>query len=250
MIKDETKLIAASRDAMGAAIDEYQRTGRAAKLRVLSTMFDEDEIPVSHLFRTENEMPELEQKALQMATGKILDVGAGAGCHAIVLQERGADVTAIDISELSCETMRNRGIRQVQCINLFDKRLSGPFDTILMLMNGTGIVGKLKQMPDFLLRISELLSPDGQLLIDSSDLKYLYENEDGSYDIDPMGPYYGEVDYQMVYRKIKGEPFDWLYVDFETLRMIAESNGLVCELVAEGEHYDYLARIKKSEKVK
>lgn len=246
MIKEETKLIAALRDAMGAAIDEYQRTGRAAKLRVLSTMFDEDEIPVSHLFRTVDEMPELEQKALQMATGKILDVGAGAGCHAIALQEQGADVTAIDISELSCEAMRNRGIRQVQCINLFDKRLSGPFDTILMLMNGTGIVGKLKQMPDFLLRISELLSPDGQLLIDSSDLKYLYENEDGSYDIDPMGPYYGEVDYQMVYRKIKGEPFDWLYVDFETLRMIAESNGMSCELVAEGEHYDYLARIKKN----
>ena len=230
---------------MGAAISEYQKTGKAGRLRVLSTMFDEDEIPVPHLFRTYQQMPALEQKALELAHGRILDVGAGAGCHALELQGRGEDVTAIDISALSCEAMRERGIEKVQCINLFDPRLMGPFDTILMLMNGIGIVGKLKNMPDFFERIGMLLSPGGQLLLDSSDLKYLYENEDGSYDIDPLGPYYGEIDYQMVYRKIKGDPFDWLYVDFQTLKMLAEINGLKCELVAEGKHFDYLAKITK-----
>lgn len=237
--------LTSAHDAMGAAIDEYQRTRRAGRLRVLSSMFDEDEIPVAHLFRSLSEMPVLEQRALAEARGRVLDVGAGAGCHSLVLQERGFDVTSIDISPLSCEAMQQRGLHQVQCINLFDRRLIGPFDTILMLMNGTGIVGKLRNMPDFLQRITELLAPDGQLLIDSSDLKYLYENEDGTYDIDPMGPYYGEVDYQMVYRKVKGEAFDWLYVDPRTLSLLAESNGLRCEILAEGEHYDYLARITK-----
>ena len=139
--------------------------------------------------------------------------------------------------------MQARGVKQVQCINLFDRRLTGPFDTILMLMNGTGIIGKLKNMPDFLERIHELLSKEGQVLVDSSDLKYLYENEDGTYDIDPLGPYYGEVDYQMIYRKVKGDSFDWLYVDFNTLKLIAESNGFKCEMIAEGEHYDYLAKL-------
>lgn len=230
---------------MGAAIAEYQRTGKAGRLRVLSSMFDEDEIPVPHLFRTEAEMPVLERKALQMAQGKILDVGAGAGCHSLVLQQRGEEVLSIDISPLSCEAMQQRGIEHVECINLFDRQLIGPFDTILMLMNGIGIVGKLKNMPDFFERLGMLLSPGGQLLLDSSDLKYLYENEDGSYDIDPLGPYYGEIDYQMVYRKVKGEPFDWLYIDFQTLKLLAESNGFRCELIQEGDHFDYLARLTR-----
>lgn len=239
------KTLSPTYDPMGAAIAEYQRTGRAGKLVVKSSMFDDDEIPVAHLFRTFDQMPAIEQQALAVARGKVLDVGAGAGCHTLELQQRGLDVMAIDISPLSCEAMQARGIRQVQCINLFDERLTGPYDTLLMLMNGTGIVGRLKQMPDFLERIYALLARDGQLLIDSSDLKYLYENEDGSYDIDPLGEYYGQVDYQMVYRRVKGERFDWLYVDYQTLKLISESNGWKCELVAEGEHYDYLARLTK-----
>lgn len=232
-----------NKDPMGAAISEYQQTNKAGRLRVLSSMFDEDGIPVKHLFRTFKDMPELEQKALSLANGRILDVGAGAGCHALELQARDEDVHAIDISQLSCDAMMARGVKQVQCINLFDRRLTGPFDTILMLMNGTGIIGKLKNMPDFLERIRELLSKEGQVLVDSSDLKYLYENEDGTYDIDPLGPYYGEVDYQMIYRKVKGDSFDWLYIDFNTLKLIAESNGFKCEMIAEGEHYDYLAKL-------
>ena len=240
---------------MGSAIKEYQQTGRAGRLCVKSTMFDDDEIPVAHLFRTYAQMPRLEQMALDLATGRILDVGAGAGCHSLELQQRGADVTAIDISPLSCEAMQARGIRQTQCINLFDQRLDGPYDTILMLMNGTGIVGQLRNMPAFLDRIKTLLAEGGQLLIDSSDLKYLYECEDGTFDIDPTGPYYGQIDYQMIYhprttanggRNVVGEPFDWLYVDFATLRLLAETNGLKCELIAEGSHYDYLARLTRS----
>lgn len=232
-----------SNDPMGTAIAEYQKTGRAGRLRVLSSMFDEDEIPVAHLFRTLEEMPLLEQQALALAHGRILDVGAGAGCHSMVLQERGEDVVSIDISPLSCEAMEARGLRQVRCIDLFDPRLTGPFDTILLLMNGTGIVGKLKRMPDFFSRIRQLLAPGGQVLIDSSDLKYLYENEDGTYDIDPTGPYYGEIDYQMIYRKVKGEPFDWLYVDCNTLNLLAGVNGFRCEVLAEGDHFDYLAKL-------
>ncbi len=234
-----SSILTPDKNPMGAAIREYHQTGKAGKLRVLSSMFDEDEIPVPHLFRSLQEMSPLEQKAIAMARGRILDVGAGAGCHSVLLN----DVTAIDISPLSCEVMQERGIKSVKCINLFDERLVGPFDTILMLMNGTGIIGKLKNMPAFLDRIRMLLNVGGQVLVDSSDLKYLYENEDGTYDIDPLGTYYGEIDYQMIYKKVKGEPFDWLYVDFETLKLIAESNGFHCEKILEGEHYDYLAQI-------
>ena len=230
-------------DPMGAAIRDYHLRGKAARLRVMSLMFDEDEMPVDHLFRSFDDMPHLEQKALNMAYGKVLDIGAGAGCHALALQERGMDVKAIDISPLSCEVMKERGIKDVECVNLFCKQLQGKYDTLLLLMNGTGIAGKLSQLPALLNRLKELLSEEGQILIDSSDLKYIYENEDGSMDIDLNAPYYGEVDYQMQYRDIKGEPFDWLYTDPMLLASVSKQCGLQCQIMEQGEHYDYLAKL-------
>lgn len=230
-------------DPMGAAIRDYHLRGKAARLRVMSSMFDEDEMPVDHLFRTFDDMPHLEQKALNMAYGKVLDIGAGAGCHALALQERGMDVKAIDISPLSCEVMKERGIKDVECVNLFCKQLQGKYDTLLLLMNGTGIAGKLSQLPALLNRLKELLSEEGQILIDSSDLKYIYENEDGSMDIDLNAQYYGEIDYQMQYRDIKGEPFDWLYTDPMLLASVSKQCRLQCQIMEQGEHYDYLAKL-------
>ena len=227
---------------MGAAILDYQTKGKAGKLSILSSMFEEDEMPVKHLFRNLEEMPMLEQKALSLAKGKVLDVGAGAGCHALALQAQSIAVKAIDISPLSCEAMELRGVMNAECINLFDEHLETGFDTILLLMNGTGIAGKMENLPALFNRLKALLNKDGQILIDSSDIKYIYENEDGSFDINLNTAYYGEVDYQMVYKDVKGDSFDWLYVDFPLLKSIAESCGLHGELIAEGEHYDYLAR--------
>lgn len=239
-------ILTAERDPMGAAILEFQKTGRAGNLRVLSSLFDEDRMPVKHLFRSIAEMPELERKALEMVEGYVLDVGAGSGCHSLVLQEAGKQVKAIDISPLSCEAMRLRGVKDVDCVNLFDTNFKGGFDTILLLMNGTGIAGKLANLPQLFMRLKMLLNPDGKILIDSSDLKYLYETEDGSYDFDTDRDYYGEVDYQMVYRKVRGDCFDWLYVDFPMLKAVAESCGLEAQLVANGPHYDYLACLKNA----
>ena len=227
---------------MGAAILDYQTKGKAGKLSILSSMFEEDEMPVKHLFRNLEEMPILEQKALSLAKGKVLDVGAGAGCHALALQAQSIAVKAIDISPLSCEAMELRGVMDAECINLFDEHLETGFDTILLLMNGTGIAGKRENLPALFNRLKALLNKGGQILIDSSDIKYIYENEDGSFDINLNAAYYGEVDYQMVYKDVKGDSFDWLYVDFPLLKSIAESCGLHGELIAEGEHYDYLAR--------
>ena len=239
----EYTTLSPNNDPMGAAIRDYQNKGKASRLRVLSSMFDEDEMPVAHLFRTFNQMPRLEQKALSMAKGRVLDIGAGAGCHALALQERGLEVKAIDISPLSCEVMKERGVKDAECVNLFNQQLQGKYDTLLLLMNGTGIAGKLNRLSMLLNRLKELLAEGGQILIDSSDLKYIYENEDGSMDIDLNAPYYGEVDYQMQYKNVKGEPFDWLYTDPMMLASISKQCGLNCEIVEEGENYDFLARL-------
>lgn len=230
------------KDPMGRAIYEYFTTGKAGKLRVFSSQFDEDELPVKDLFRTLEQMPLLEQKALQLAYGRILDVGAGSGCHSLVLREMGKESLAIDISPWAVEVMKKRGI-EAYLTNVFDMGFTGRFDTILMLMNGSGIIGKLKNMPAFLTRVKQLLAPGGCVLMDSTDLRYLYEDEDGSYLVDLAADYYGEVDFQMQYGKVKGEPFDWLYIDFDTLSAYAIPYGFRVEKVMEGEHYDYLARL-------
>ena len=229
---------------MGSAIADYFAKGKSAKLRVLSSQFEEDEIPTEQLFRTYDEMPELEQEALQLAKGKILDCGAGSGCHALALQEMGKDVEAIDISPLSVEVMKKRGVKEAYCVNLFDENYLQKFDTILMLMNGSGIIGKLENMGAFFTKMKQLLNPGGCIYMDSSDLRYLFEDEDGSFLIDLAAGYYGEIDFRMQYKQIKGEPFDWLYVDFQTLSYYANENGFKAEMVKEGEHYDYLACLK------
>jgi SAM-dependent methyltransferase len=231
------------KDPMGRAIADYYKTQKANKLRVFSPMFEEDEIPLSTLFRKYEEMPEIERKALDMANGKTLDVGAGSGCHSLVLQEKGIDVTAIDISPLSVETMKERGVKKVIEQDFFT--LKGQYDTVLMLMNGIGIVGTLERLPRFFRQLDKILVPGGQLLCDSSDISYVFEDENGMIDIPNEMDYYGEHSFRMQYKDTIGEPFNWLYIDADTLREKAGRCGYAVEVVAEGEHYDYLARITK-----
>lgn len=150
---------------------------------------------------------------------------------------------AIDISPLSVEVMQQRGVNDPRLINLFDETFTETFDTILMLMNGSGIIGRLNNMPGFFQRMKRILRPGGCILMDSSDLRYLFEEEDGSIVIDLAGDYYGEIDFQMQYKNVKGDTFDWLYVDFQTLSLYASECGFKAELVKEGKHYDYLVKL-------
>ena len=230
-------------DPMGRAIADYWKTKKADRLKVFSPMFEEDEIPLTTLFRKYKAMPEIERKALDMATGKTLDVGAGSGCHSLVLQEKGIDVTATDISPLSVETMKERGVKKVMEQDFFT--MHGKYDTILMLMNGIGIVGTLECMPKFFRQLDIILAPGGQVLCDSSDISYVFEDEDGMIDIPNEMDYFGEHSFQMQYKDTIGEPFNWLYIDADTLKQKAGRFGYFVEVVAEGEHYDYLARITK-----
>ena len=226
------------KDPMGRAVADYFNHKKTSRLRVFSPMFEEDEIPLTTLFRSYEDMPEIERMALDMSEGRVLDVGAAAGCHSLVLQERGLDVTAIDISPLSVDTMRQRGIRKVLEQDFFT--VTEEYDTILMLMNGIGIVGTLDRMPAFFRLLNKILAPGGQLLCDSSDIGYVFEDDM------PDMAYYGEQHFQMQYKDTIGEPFPWLYIDANLLKKVAAENGYHAEIVAEGPHYDYLARITKS----
>ncbi|MBR1552187.1 MAG: class I SAM-dependent methyltransferase [Muribaculaceae bacterium] len=228
---------------MGHAIASYHRTGKAGRLQVFSPVLEDDEIPVPWLFRTFEQMPALEQRALNMARGRVLDVGAGAGCHSLTLQQRGLDVTAIDLSPLAVATMRERGVKQALQHDFFN--FQGRFDTILMLMNGIGIVGTLNRLPAFFRHIDELLAPQGQVLCDSSDIAYLFEDEAGKPFLPDDSSYYGEMQFQMKCDEVTGAPFNWLYIDPDTLQRAAHENGFSATIVGQGDHFDYLASITR-----
>ncbi|WP_241330878.1 class I SAM-dependent methyltransferase [Chryseobacterium arthrosphaerae] len=232
------------KDLMGRAIWDYYHNEDPEDLQTETSISEVDELPVEYLFRDFEEMNAIEQKALQLSERKTLDIGAGAGSHALYLQnERNLDVTALDISPKSIEVCQLRGIRKAVCENILD--YSGQtFDTILLLMNGTGIFEGLGKIDIYLQKLHALLNENGQILIDSTDILYMFDRDkDGGVYI-PAGGYYGELDYVVHYKGESEEPITWLYLDFNTLKNAAENNGFKIERVLKDED-SYLAKLTK-----
>ncbi len=230
-------------DPIGRAVYDFHFNSIDQPIIVHSDDFDDDSIEPSYLFRTYKQMPALEKKAMSLCSGKILDIGACAGTHSLYLQEKGFEVISLEMSALCCEVLKSRNLRNVIHQDIF-KLKNQTFDTILLLMNGTGIAGSLNGLEVLLHHVKTLLNPGGQMLIDSSDLIYLFEQEDGSALIDiSADKYYGELTFQTEYKTWISQPFSWLYVDINTLENITEKTGLKIKKIFKGQHYDYLAQI-------
>lgn len=230
------------KDLFGKALLDFQNGNYTEDIITSTSISDDDELPIPYLFRSYKDMPKLEQKALKLAKGKILDVGCGAGSHSLYLQEKGLDVKAIDISGGAIQVVKQRGVLHAEVKNILNE--TETFDTILLLMNGTGIFQKASQVSKYLKHLKHLLNPNGQILIDSSDIKYMYEDEeDGGFWIDTNAEYYGELDYYLSYKGEQEDPMKWLYLDFNNLQITCKSVGLNCKLISEGDHFDYLAQL-------
>jgi SAM-dependent methyltransferase len=230
-------------DLFGKAILDFQTNNSPEDIITETNISEADEMDVAYLFRSYKEMPKIEKKALQVSKGKILDVGCGAGSHSLYLQnDKNLEVTSIDISKNAIQACQLRGLKNAKVQNILDLE-NEKFDTILLLMNGTGIFGTLAETSKYLQKLKSLLTPNGQILIDSSDIIYMFdEDEDGSKWI-PGNGYYGELTFNISYKNQTEEPFPWLYLDYNTLQNVSINNGLQCELITEGEHFDYLAKL-------
>ena len=108
------------KDLFGKAILDFQTNNSPQNLVTETNISEADEMPVAYLFRKYDEMPKLEQKALQMSKGKILDVGCGAGSHSLYLQEKGLEVTSIDISKNAITACHLRGLKTAKVQNVLD----------------------------------------------------------------------------------------------------------------------------------
>jgi len=231
------------KDLFGKAILDFQTNNSPEDLITETSISETDEMSVAYLFRSYGEMPQLEQRALQLAKGKVLDVGCGAGSHSLTLQnDRNLDVFSIDISPNAIQACTLRGLKKAKVQNVMTLE-NEKFDTILLLMNGTGIFGTLKETPHFLLKLKSLLNPNGQILIDSSDIIYMFDDDEDGGKWIPGDNYYGELNFTVSYKNETEDTFPWLYLDYNTLQNAAFANGLQCELIMEGEHYDYLAKL-------
>jgi SAM-dependent methyltransferase len=227
----------------GIAFDDFMNGSTDASLIVRTNKGEDEIMPVRYFFRSYDDMPEIEKHALNLCVGKILDIGAGVGCHSLVLQDMERDVTAIDIQPSFVEIMKTRGVRKAFTADIF-KHNNGLYDTLLLLMNGIGLTGNLSGLSRFLAHARKLLNEGGQILLDSCDLMYLHEEEEGVYRMNLNEGYHGEIVYEVEYNGLKGQPFNWLFVDFSTLTEIAHQHGFATEMLAEGEFFSYLARLR------
>lgn len=231
-------------DLLGEAVLDFLNKNNPENIKTYSSLDEKDELPLAYLFRKYREMPLIEKKALQLCSGKVLDIGCGAGSHSIYLQKKGLDVTALDSSLGATKVCSARGIQKVVHSSILDYSGS-KFDTLLLLMNGIGLAGTLGNLSEFLMHLKGLIHNKGQILLDSSDIIYMFDkDEDGGYWVPNNGAYYGEVEFTMTYKGITTAAFPWLYIDFNRLKEVASLIGLDCEMIVVGDHYDYLARLR------
>ena len=231
------------KDILGQALLDFQNGNYTEDIRTETNISEEDVLLLPYLFRDFSEMPPLEKKALELSKENVLDVGCGAGIHSLYLQKKGLKVTAIDTSKGAIEVCKLRGIDDARCIDLLQFK-NEKFDTILLLMNGTGIFQKLEFIEEYLQHLKLLLNPNGQILIDSSDLRYMYdEGEDEGSIMVPSDRYYGELEFIIHYKKWSSNSFDWLYLDITIFKNACLTNGFNFELIEQGENFDYLARL-------
>ena len=230
------------KDLMGRAIWDYFYQENPEDLQTETSISELDDLPVSYLFRNYKEMNALEKKALDLSFGKVLDVGSGAGSHSLYLQnERKLEVTALDISPKSIEVCKARGVKNAICEDLLQFSEKN-FDTVLLLMNGTGIFQSLKNLDQYLQKLKNLISENGQILLDSTDILYMYDQDDDGGVLVPATGYYGELDYYIHYKGESELPMKWLYLDFNTLKNAAIANGFKIQKIKQLDD-SYLAKL-------
>ena len=224
-------------DVFGEALKSYAAGNEETHLILHNSYGEPEEMPVWYFFREYEDMPERERMALSIAEGRVLDLGAGTGSHTLILQQLGYDVKAIDTSAEAVNIMKQSGVRDAERIDFFDMKRER-FDTIYSLMNGIGIIGKVGRFEAFLVQAKSLLNPGGQLVFDSSNIRYLYEESEL-----PKDHYFGEVSFQYEYEGLKGDWFDWVYLDPDKLTDLADKAGWYVYFLHSDENDQYLVRM-------
>lgn len=190
-----------------------------------------------------------ERRAIALAKGRILDVGCGAGRHALYLQEKGFDVTSIDTSPGAVKVCKLRGVKRamVLTVDKVDKFKPASFDTILMLGNNFGLFASAKKAKSLLRKFARVTSPGAKIIAgtrnpyfteDANHLQYHKQNK-------KRGRMAGQIKMRVRFKKIVGKWFDYLLVSPEEMREILSDTGWQIEELFASEEATYIAVIGK-----
>ncbi len=224
-------------DIYGDFLKDYQAGNHDIEVLLNNNYTIAEDFPVDAFFREDEDLNDIEVFALNLCEGEILDIGAGAGVHSLILQRNNFDVTAIEISSGACEVMKQRGLKKIINANVMHYE-EKKYDTLLMMMNGIGFCGYVDELKNFLFHAKNLLKPNGQIVFDSSDVAYLYEDEQPETD-----SYYGEIDYQYEYKGESGEWFSWLYADEALMADLAKECGYLLQIMFRDDDNAYLGKL-------
>jgi SAM-dependent methyltransferase len=235
---------------LAEALVAYAAGDTGAELKVYVDDGEVDPLPISLFFRAPSELRDVDRMALEHVEGRVLDVGAGVGSVALTLQKLAFEVTAVEVIPEAVDIMSERGVRDARAGRIEDLPEGEVFDTILVLMNGIALAGSLAGVPGFLKTLRNRLEQGGQVLLDSTDL--LDGNTapgDRTETLPPHwneGDYPGEVHYQLEFQGKRGAPFPQVFVDPDTLAVLAQAEGFDRDVIWRGPDGAFLARLRKT----
>ncbi len=174
--------------------------------------------------------PEHEQKSIALATGRILDIGSGAGRVSLFLQEKGHDVLAIDNSPLALKVCRLRGVQHTKLMSVTRLGIGariGMFDTVVMFGNNFGLFGSFKRAKWLLRRFYSITSPKALILAETLDPYKTTESDHLAYHRfnRSRGRMSGQTRLRILFRKYRSPWFDYLLVSQEELCRILKDTG-------------------------
>lgn len=229
------------------ALAAYHRGNHAAELLLRRDDGYEDRVPIAFFFREAESFGHVENFALDRCEGHVLDVGAGSGLHTLVLQERGSDVTALDLAPEAVEIMRDRGVKNAVIGDVMT-HAGGAYDTLLMLGHGIGVVEDMAGLDRFLAHAAGITGTGGRVLVHSVDVRDTEDPAHLSYHAlnRDAGRYVGETRLQFEFEGEAGPWCGWLHVDPETLSEHADAAGWRTQIVVQPGGGEYLAELTRA----
>ncbi|HUN36473.1 MAG TPA: methyltransferase domain-containing protein [Trebonia sp.] len=239
----------AGQPAIGDPIGQAFLDARAGRPQPLVVERDDGFIAVDSL-RYLGPLDERETWAVGQLTGRVVDVGAGAGRAALALQERGQQVTALDTSPGAVLACRQRGVRDVYLgtpRQAAADGLAGAFDSALLLGNNIGLLGSREAAGPFLADLDALLRPGGVIVGTASDpyqtderahLDYHERNRQ-------RGRLPGHATIRVRYQRLATDWFDWLIPSPGELEDLARPAGWQITDLHRGPGPQYVAVLRR-----
>jgi SAM-dependent methyltransferase len=238
-----------SQDAYGHAMLDYLETGEGFEIAERDDGFISISAGPEYYFADFIDWPAHQKRALESVRGRVLDIGCGAGRVSLALQERGLEVTGVDISPLAIEVCKRRGLRDARVIPA--TRLSakvGRFDTLVMMGNNFGLLANPRRARWLLKRFYKMTPVDGRILAESNDIYRTerpvhldYHNRNRK-----RGRMAGQIRLRIRYLHYTTPWFDYLMVSPDELRSILNGTGWRVSHIYPSDGSVYIALIEKT----